>query len=60
MYGSKLHWDFLILTFAVTVCISISAFATLVDISIGILSSTIGLNIYAIIARIEKYKSIIE
>ena len=44
--------------FAVTACISISAFASLVDTSKGILSSTIGLKICAIIWRIEKYKSI--
>ena len=49
---------FLILVFAVTIYISISDFASLVDISQGILSSTIGLNIYAIIARIKKYKLI--
>ena len=50
----------LILVFAVTVCISISAFASLVDISKGIMSSTIGLNICAIIGRIKIYKSIIK
>ena len=48
---------FLTLVFAVTVCISISAFVSFVDISKGIMSSTIGLNICAIIARIKKYKS---
>ena len=46
--------------FAVTVCISISAFASLVDSSKGLLSSVIGLNICAIIARIRKYKLIIK
>ena len=51
---------FLILVDAVTVRISISAFASLVDISNGIMSSTIGLSICAIIARIYKYKSIIK
>ena len=50
---------FLTLVFAVTVYISISAFASLIDISKGIMSSTIGLNICAITARIKKYKSII-
>ena len=48
---------FLTLVFAVTVCISISAFASFVDIPKGIMSSTIALNIFAIIARIKKYKS---
>ena len=50
---------FLTLIFAVTVCISISAFPSLIDISKGIMSYKIGLNICAIIARIKKYKSII-
>ena len=42
------------------VCISISAFASLVNIYKGIISSTIGLNIREIIARIKKYKSTIK
>ena len=50
---------FLTLIFAVTVCISISAFPSLINISKGIMSYKIGLNICAIIARIKKYKSII-
>ena len=50
---------FLTLIFAVTVCIFISAFPSLIDISKGIMSYKIGLNICAIIARIKKYKSII-
>ena len=48
------------LVIAVTVCIFISTFASLVNISKRIMSYTIGLNIYAIIARIKKYKSIIK
>ena len=51
---------FLTLVFAVTVCISISDFASLIDISKGIMSSTIGLNIWVILARTEKYKPIIK
>ena len=51
---------FITLVFAVTVCISISVFVSLVDISKGIMSSTIRLNIFAIIARIKKHKSIIK
>ena len=50
---------FLTLVFTVTVRISISTFASQVNISKGIMTSTIGLNICAIIARIKKYKSII-
>ena len=52
--------NFLTSNFAVTVCISISAFASLVNISKGVMSFTIRANICAIIARIKKYKSIIK
>ena len=41
-------------------CVSISAFALLVGILIGIMSSAIRLNICVITAGIKKYKSIIE
>ena len=51
---------FLILASATTGCISISAFASLLGIPIGIRSSAIGLNICAIAAGIKKYKSIIK
>ena len=44
----------------ITGCASISAFASLVGISILIMSSAIGLKFFAIIARIKKYKSIIK
>ena len=40
-------------------CVSISAFASVFDIPIGITSSAIGLKICAITAGIKKYKSII-
>ena len=51
---------FVTLLFAVTRCISISDFASLVDIPTRIMSSAIGLNISAVVARIKKYKSIIK
>ena len=51
---------FLNLVFVVTGCISISAFASLVDISTGTMSSTIGLNYFVIAARIKQYKSIVK
>ena len=51
---------FLISGFAVTGCVSISAFASLVGIPTGITSSRIGLNICATTAAIKKYKSIIK
>ena len=47
--------DLVILASAVTVCVSISAFATLVSIPIGIMSSAAGIKICA-----KKYKSIIK
>ena len=51
---------FLILAITITGCVSISFFASLVGISIGITSSAIGLKICAITAGIKKYKSIIK
>ena len=51
---------FIVLSSTITGCISISAFASLVGIPIGITSSAIGLKICAITAPIKKYKSIIK
>ena len=51
--------NFLTLLFAVAKCISISTFASLVELPMGIMSSAIGLNICAIIAKIKSYKWII-
>ena len=51
---------FTILASTVTGCISVSAFASLVFIPIGITSSAIELKIFAITAGIKKYKSIIK
>ena len=48
------------LVFAVTVCTSASAFASLVDISKRIMSSTKWLNICAIMSRIKNYKPFIK
>ena len=53
MYNSKL-------ASTITGCISISAFASLIGIPIGITSSAIGLKICAITAGIKKYKSTIK
>ena len=52
----------LILASTVTDCvsISISAFASLVDIPVGITSSAVVIGICAIAAEIKKYKSIIK
>ena len=44
----------LTLVFLVTICLSITVFASLVDICKGIMNSTIGLNIFAVIAKIKK------
>ena len=51
---------FVILAPTTTVCTSIFAFTSLIDILIGITSSAIGLKICAITARIKKYRSIIK
>ena len=51
---------YLILASAVTGCISIYAFPSLLGIPIGITSSGIGLNLCAITAGINEYKSIIK
>ena len=47
-------------TFTITGYVSISAFASLVGIPIGIASSTIGIKICVITAGIKRYKSIIK
>ena len=52
--------QFLILASTITGCISISAFASLFGIPIGITKSVIGLKIYAIVSGIKKYKSLIK
>ena len=51
---------FLILVSAITGGISISAFASLLDIPVGIMSSAIGLKSCAITAGIKKYKTTIK
>ena len=49
----------LILILKVTGCVSVSAFASLVCVPVGISSSAVGWKICAITAEIKKYKSII-
>ena len=51
---------FLIFASTITGCVSISAFASLVGIPVGITSSAIGLEICAITSGIKKLKSIIK
>ena len=50
----------LILASAITGCISISEFASLLGFSIRITNSAIGLKLCAIAAETKKYKSIIK
>ena len=50
----------LIIAFTITGCVSISSFASLVDIPIGITSSAIELKVCAITAGIKRCKSIIK
>ena len=47
---------FLVFVSAVSGCVSISAFASLVGVPISIASSAVGLKMCAIIAGIKKYK----
>ena len=51
---------FVILGSAITGCVSISVFVSLVCVTIRITSSAIGLKICAITARIKKYKSMMK
>ena len=60
MHNPNYIEHFLILASTITGCISISAFASLIGIPIGITSSAIGLKICAITAGIKKYKSLIK
>ena len=52
--------NLLIAVSTVTDCVSISAFASLVCVPLGITSSAVRINIFAITAGIKKYKSIKE
>ena len=51
---------FVIFISTVSGCVSISPFASLVGIPVGITSSAVGLKIFAITSGIKKYKSIIK
>ena len=51
---------FFIFISAVSGCVSIAAFASLVVVPVGITSSAVGLRIYSITAGIKKCKSIIK
>ena len=52
--------NLLVLASTVTGCVSISEFASLVHIPVGITSSAVGIKICAIIAGIKKYRSILK
>ena len=49
-----------LLTLAITICVSISAFASLVCLPVGITSSAVGIKLCAITAGIKRYKSFIK
>ena len=51
---------FIILAFTITGCMSVSAFAFLLNIAIGIRSSSIGIKICSIVKRIKKNQPIIK
>ena len=50
---------FLVFVSVVSSCVSISAFASLVGVPVGITSSAVGMKICAITAGIKRYKSIV-
>ena len=54
------YLSYLILVSTVTCCVSVSAFASLVCVPVGITSSTVELKICAITAGNKRYKSIIK
>ena len=54
------YLNFVILTSAGSGCVSISAFGSLVCVSVGIASSLVGLKVCAITAVIKKYESLIK
>ena len=56
----ELYWVLLILISTVTECVSVSEFASLVGMPIGITSSAIGLKFCVITAGIKMYKSTIK
>ena len=58
MYNSQLYWT--LEASVITGCISVSAFASLLGIPIGITSSAKELKICAIAGGITKYKPIIK
>ena len=60
MFDSELYWTLSFLDSAITGCVSISAFSSLISIPIGITGSGIGLKICAIAAEIKKHKLIIK
>ena len=62
MQSFGFYWTptYFILVSAVTGCVSISDFASLVDISVGVTSSAVELKFFVITEGVKKYKSIIK
>ena len=58
-HGNYLE-HFLVYVSAVSAFVSISTFASLVGITVGSITSSVGLNIWALTAEIKGYKSIIK
>ena len=59
MQSFEFYWTptYFILVSAVTGCVSISDFASLVDISVGVTSSAVELKFFVITEGVKKYKS---
>ena len=60
MQSFELYWSLAYFNFIIAGCVFVSAFASLVDVPIGITSYAIGLKICVITAWIKKYRSIIK
>ena len=60
VYSTLNYTEHLIILASVIRCVSIFAFASVAGIPVGIVSSALGINIYAITAVIKKHNTIIE
>ena len=60
VYSTLNYIEHLIILASVMKCVSIFAFASVAGIPLGIVSSAVGIKIYAITAVIKKHNTIIE
>ena len=60
VYRALIYFEHFTFVYAATNCVSVSAFASLVSVRVGITSSTAGLKICLINTVIKKFRLIIE